>query len=304
MKFEVTILGNSSASPSVDRHPSAQVLNHNEKLFLIDCGEGTQHRMMLYGVKLHRVDHIFITHLHGDHYFGLIGLLSSMNLTGRTKPLYLYAPEPLKQILDVQIAVGTADFGFITYFHALRYGEKGIIFENDELSCETVPLYHRVPCMGFLFKEKPKPRKINKEKVEALKIPKEYLHLIKAGIDFQDKKGILYRAHDLTSDPDPLRSYAYCSDTQYSKKYFDQIKNVSLLYHESTFTKEYEARATETMHSTAEQAAKVAKAVNAKKLLIGHFSTRYKLLEPLLEEAKSVYPNTEIAKEGQTFCID
>ena len=303
MRFEVTILGNSSATPVYDRNPTAQLLNHNEKFFLIDCGEGTQHRLLRYGIKYQRIDYIFISHLHGDHYYGLIGLLSSMSLNGRVKPIFIYAPAALESILAIQIEAGGTPFKYPIEFFAIPQNVSSVIFENESIVVETIVLQHRVPCTGFLFKEKSKSRKVLKDKVTSLAIPTAYISLLKRGIDYRDASGQVYAACDLTSEPDAPRVYAYCSDTVCSESYLSQIEGVDLLYHEATFMHDMVERASLTFHTTAQQAGEIARKAKVKKLLIGHFSARYKDLTPLHLEAKCVFENTELAQEGMTFSI-
>ena len=303
MKFEVTILGNSSATPIFNRNPTSQILNINESLLMIDCGEGTQQQLLLYGIKYNRIHHIFISHLHGDHFFGLIGLISSMNLNGRTRPLKLFGPKNLLEILQIQLKYSDTRLAFELEFVALDPNNTGLIYETRDYTVETIPLNHRIPCTGFIFREKQRLRKILKEKVEPLNIPAEYYPLIKKGIDYVDKSGKTYKAIDLTTDPDVPRSYAYCSDTLMDDGYIKYLTKIDTLYHEATFMHDMLDRAKETHHTTASEAATIAKNVGAKTLLIGHFSARYKDLAPLLAEARTVFEETYIAKQGETLEI-
>ncbi|WP_207533406.1 ribonuclease Z [Desertivirga arenae] len=301
MRFDVTILGSSSATPIFNRYPSAQLLNINERYFLIDCGEGTQLQLLRNGIKAQRIEHIFISHLHGDHYLGLVGLLSSMHLNGRKKPLFIYAPAELKEILEIQFKYSQTDIRYPIeyYFTNPEVPEK--IFENQDVIVETIILEHRIPCTGFKFTQKKRLRKLLKDKVEALDLPLPAIHLFKRGADFTDMDGKVYRSEDFTTDPDEPRSYAYCSDTICNWKYLDSIKDVDTLYHESTFMNDMIDRAQETFHTTALQAAEIAVKANAKQLLLGHFSARYRELEPLLLEAQTVFPNSKLAIEGTVF---
>jgi ribonuclease Z len=301
MTFEVTILGSSSATPIFNRNPTAQILNVNEKLFLIDCGEGTQQQMLRYGINMQRVGHIFISHLHGDHYLGLVGLLSSLNLNGRTKPIYIYSPPELEEILDVQFKHSQTRLRYPIHFNFTRADKPVKIFENFDIVVETIILDHRIPCTGFKFSQKKRSRKIIKQKVEELQIPVEQIPLIKKGESFTDRLGKIHLSADLTTEPDKPKSYAYCSDTLCSWTYLESIKNVDLLYHEATFLNDMLNRATETYHTTASQAGEIASKAGIKRLLIGHFSARYRELHPLLEECKSIFENTSLALEGQTF---
>ena len=304
MKFEVTILGSSSATPIFNRNPSSQVLNINERLYLVDCGEGTQQQMLHFGIKASRIDNIFISHLHGDHYLGLLGLLSSMHLNGRTKPLNLFAPAPLKEIIDVQLKYSETDIQYPINYVFTVPDKANVIFDNQDIVVESIPLDHRIDCNGFLFRQKKRNRKLLKEKIEEFKIPVEYYTALKKGVDYTAPDGTVFKNEILTSNPEEPKSYAYCSDTIYSETYFKQISNVDLLYHESTFLNDMLERAQSTYHTTALQAGQVALKTNAKKLLLGHFSARYKTLNELLDEAKTVFPDTELEVEGKTFVIE
>jgi ribonuclease Z len=303
MKFEVTILGSSSATPIFNRNPSAQALNINEHLYLIDCGEGTQQQMLRFDVKASRIDHIFISHLHGDHYLGLVGLLSSMHLNGRSKTLKLFGPPELKEIIDLQLKYSDTELQYAIDFIPTHTNKAEVILDNQDVTVETIPLDHRIACTGFLFREKKRMRKIIKEKIAALDIPVEYYSAIKKGADYVAPDGTVYKNSDITISSAEPKTYAYCSDTIYNESYFEQISNADLLYHESTFLNNMLERAQSTFHTTAWQAGEVAIKTNAKKLLIGHFSARYKTLNELLEEARSVFPDTELAVEGKTFVI-
>jgi ribonuclease Z len=304
MKFEVTILGSSSATPIFNRNPTSQALNINERLYLIDCGEGTQQQMLRFDIKASRIDHIFISHLHGDHYLGLVGLLSSMHLNGRKKALYLFGPAHLKEIIDLQFKYSETTLQFPLEFTAIDAEKSEVIVNNSDVIIETIPLDHRIACTGFLFKEKKRLRKLIKEKLEDLNVPVEYYTALKRGNDYTSASGVVYKNDTLTTDSQAPKSYAYCSDTLYNEQYFEQISNATLLYHESTFLNDMLDRAKETHHTTALQAGEIALKTNAHKLLIGHFSARYKTLNELLDEARSVFPETELAIEGKTFAIE
>jgi ribonuclease Z len=303
MTFEVTILGSSSATPIFNRNPSSQLLNINEHFYLIDCGEGTQLQLLRYGLKAQRINHIFISHLHGDHYLGLVGLLSSLHLNGRTKPMYVFGPAALQEIIEVQFRHSETGLRYPLIFQAINPEQSGQIFENSDIKVESIILNHRIACTGFKFIQKKRLRKAIKEKVEALNIPKEFIPSLKRGVDYVDNAGMVHKALELTMEPDKPRCYAYCSDTICSWKYLDIIKDVDTLYHEATFMHDMLDRATETYHTTALQAAEVAKAAGARQLIIGHFSARYRDLIPLLEESRSVFTNTQLAIEGQTFSL-
>ncbi|MGV8880313.1 MAG: ribonuclease Z [Sphingobacteriaceae bacterium] len=303
MRFDVTILGSSSATPIYNRNPTAQALNCNEHLYLIDCAEGTQQQMLRFEVKSSKIDCIFISHLHGDHYLGLVGLLSSMHLNGRKKSLRLFGPPELIEIINLQLRCSQTSFQYELLFRPTQVENAEVIFENQDLIVETIILQHRIACTGFLFRQKQRQRKIVKEIAAQLDIPLAYFKHIKEGADYFDSAGNRFLNSEITTPASPAKTYAYCSDTLANGTYFSQIKNADLLYHEATFAHDMLDRALETHHTTAKQAAEIALQVGAKKLLIGHFSARYKTLEPLLEEARAVFPNTDLAIEGRTFTI-
>lgn len=303
MTFEVTILGSSSATPMFNRNPTSQLLNCNEKYYLIDCAEGTQQQLIKFNLKASKIDYIFISHLHGDHYFGLIGLLSSLHLNGRIKPLHIFAPKALQEILELQFKHSDTHLKYELIYTVTDPTKSEVIFENNDVSVQTILLNHRIPCTGFKFTEKKRLRKLLIEKLEQDQVSIELYPLLKRGVDLDLPDGTTLKNIDYTTDSAVPKSYAYCSDTLYDQSYFDTIKNCDTLYHEATFLHEMLDRARETHHTTALQAAEVAKTVGAKKLLIGHFSSRYKTLSELLDEAKTVFPKTELAIEGITFQI-
>jgi ribonuclease Z len=303
MKFEVTILGSSSATPIFNRNPTAQALNINERLYLIDCGEGTQQQMLRFDIKASRIDYIFISHLHGDHYLGLVGLLSSLHLNGRTKPLHIFCPAPLKEIIDLQFKYSETTIQYPLEYTFIDPTQPTKLVDNQDIIIESIPLDHRIPCTGFLFRQKKRLRKLLKDKIENMNIHVEHYSRLKKGEDYTDANGKLYTNEELTIDSDRPKAYAYCSDTLYSETYFKQISGADLLYHEATFLHNMVDRAIETHHTTALQAGEVATKVGAQKLIIGHFSARYKTLNELLDEARSVFPETELAIEGKTFVI-
>ena len=303
MLFEVKILGSCSASPVYNRHPSSQLLNIDQHFYLIDCGESTQFQLNRYKIKFNKIDHIFITHLHGDHYLGLIGLISSMHLHGRIKDLDLYGPPGLDEIITMQMRYSETFLKYKINFHELNTEKEEIILDTNSITVETIPLQHRVKCCGFLFKEKPKKKRINKEKLPANILLQE-IALLKNGKDIMNENGTLkYKNEDVTLPPKKSRSFAYCADTVYTEQFLHQVKGIDLLYHESTFLKDLILRAKETYHSTAEEAATIARKAGVEKLIIGHFSSRYKDLQPLLAEARETFPNSYLAIEGETFSI-
>jgi len=303
MKFEVTVLGSSSATPVNHRNPTAQLLNCNEKFYLIDCAEGTQQQLIKFNIKPSKIDYVFISHLHGDHYFGLIGLLSSMHLNGRTKPIQLFAPAALLEILELQFRHSETILRFPIEFTALTADVSRLIFENSDLTVETIVLNHRISCTGFKFTQKKRLRKLIIEKLEAENIPVEYFPLLKRGLNLDLPNGTVLLNKNYTFEAEEPKSYCYCSDTLADGSYLKEMKNCTMLYHEATFLHELLDRANVTHHSTALQAAQVAREIGAQQLLIGHFSSRYKVLQPLLEEAKAVFPNTRLAIDGCTYTI-
>ena len=303
MSFKIIILGSSGALPAYGRHPSSQFIEIQNRSFLVDCGEATQMQLMRLQANFHRINHIFISHLHGDHYLGLMGLIFTMHLQQRMNDLHLYSHRGLDEIITSQLRYSRSAPNFKIIFHRLEKGLREIIFEDDALMVETIPLSHKIRCSGFLFKEKTKPRRIDKAKLpEGLLI--QQIANLKKGDDVYDASGnILHKNEDLTLSPRKSRSYAYCSDTAFEKNIVDQIKNIDLLYHEATFVEDEETKARETQHSTAKQAATVAQLAGVNTLLLGHFSARYKDLAPILEEAKSIFPNSKLALEGEEFVI-
>lgn len=303
MPFKLTILGCSSATPTLYRHSSAQVLNVNERLFLIDCGEGAQMQLRRYGIKFQRIDHIFISHLHGDHYLGLMGLLFTFHLLGRTKPLHLYADQGLREVLDLQMELSNTTLLYPLEFHSINHLASEVILETKDVIVRTIPLEHRIPTVGFLFKETEKPRKLNKQLIDLLKISVEDILAIKNGSGFTDANGVVHSNEELTLKPGIPASYAYCSDTAYTESFIPIIKDVRLLYHEATFMHDRVKNAREKFHSTTIDAATIAIKANAGKLLIGHYSARYDDLQPLLEETRTVFPDSMLAEEGKDYYI-
>lgn len=303
MTFTVTILGSNSAIPTLKRNPSSQVVNHNEHFFLVDCAEGTQLQLRRNHIKLQRINHIFISHLHGDHFFGLIGLISSMHLLGRARELHVYGPQQLEEIIYIQLRASETELVFPLLFHPVNPETPEIIYENNSLSISTIPLNHRIPTCGFLFAEKPGKRRIRKQVMIDKRIPVARIAEIKEGSDFIDEEGIILKNKDITDDPFTPRAYAYCSDTAYFEAMIPLIKNVDLLYHEATFLNDKAGVAAEKFHSTALEAAMIAKKANAGKLIIGHFSNRYESVGELVAEAKTEFPNVEAAIDGKVISI-
>ena len=303
MHFELTILGCNGAVPAYDRHPTSQYVTYNGQGFLLDCGEGTQIQMARYNIKRGRLDHIFITHLHGDHFFGLIGLLTSFNLNYREAPLHIYGPPGIEEIVKLHLKLSQSELRFPVSFHILLDDQSRIIYEDRHLTIETIILHHRIPTTGFLFREKIGPRKILANKLNQYQIPVAEIANIKNGADHVMPDGAVIPNAEMTCEPTPPRSYAFCTDTVYTESFLEQIKDVTVLYHEATFSNEHQWRAAETMHSTTGEAATLALNANAGKLIIGHFSARYEDLLPLLAESRAVFSNTELAIEGTVFEI-
>jgi len=303
LPFNLTILGCSSATPTSDRNSTSQLLSHGDKLFLIDCGEGTQVSLRRMHIHFQRIKHIFISHLHGDHFYGLIGLISSMHLLGRTKPLHVYGPPELIQIIDLQLQASLTNLLYTLDFHPTQAERAEILFEDETMIISSFPMLHRIPTTGFIFMEKPYERRIRKEMIGQLQIPVHLLPQIKSGADFVADDGTVYPNHMLTSESPSPRSYAFCSDTAYFEDIIPIIKGADLLYHETTFMNNRGVNASEKFHSTTGQAATIAVKAEVKKLIIGHYSARYDDLQPLLDEAKAVFADTELGIDGATFEI-
>lgn len=298
MTFELKILGSASATPTAGRHPTAQVLTVGASNYLIDCGEGTQWQMLEYRVRPHHMRAIFISHLHGDHYFGLFGLLGTMHLQGRTQPLTIIGPPGLDEVLVTQARVSNMQLGFTMEFIPVNTEVHAVVYEDENLTVATLPMRHRIPCAGYLFAEKPRRANLLKEKLPAGLTPAQLTRLAQGeDLPADDQQPGLRHADVSAPAPSPRR-YAFFSDTLYTPALAELIPGVDLLYHEATFLEEMRERAGQTHHSTARQAAQIAQAAAAKRLLIGHFSSRYKALEPLLDEAQAVFPGAQLATEG------
>lgn len=302
MIFKINILGCGSATPTLRRNPSAQVINVLERHFLIDCAEGTQLQMRRYGIKFQKINHIFISHLHGDHYLGLIGFISTLHLLGRTKELNIYGPEALGDIIFGQLKASKSYLSFHIEFHPLTSKNSELIYEDDKVTIETIPLKHRIYCNGFLIKEKKHNFRIDIKSVEEHKVPIAWYQHLKKGMDYEEN-GVQIPVSKLTFKPYNQRSYAYCSDTAYLESIIPIIKDVNLLYHEATFLSDHKERAKQTMHSTVEEACTIAKKANVERLLIGHYSARYKSTDQFLEEGTKVFKNTFAVEDGDEFTI-
>ena len=300
-KFELHVLGCGSALPTTRHFPTSQIVNVRDKLFMIDCGEGAQLQFRKSRLKFSRLNHIFISHLHGDHCFGLLGLISTLNLLGRTAELHIHSPKGLEDLMIPMLDFFNRQMTYRVLFHEFGTKEAAVVYEDRSLTVTTIPLRHRMPCCGFLFAEKPGPNHILRDMIDIYQVPVYELNRIKNGADYVTPEGEVIPNARLTRPSAAPRRYAYCSDTIYLPSVTEQIKGVDLLFHEATFAEDAAPRAKETFHTTASQAARIARDAEVKKLLIGHFSARYDDEQVLLDEARAVFPNTQLAKE--TLCI-
>jgi ribonuclease Z len=299
--MNLTILGCHSAVPRANTNPTSQVLEIKNHIFLIDCGEGTQVELRKSKIKFNRIKHIFISHLHGDHYFGLIGLISTFRLLTRETELHIYAPKGLKELVTLQMKLAGSWTNYLLIFHELTSKESELIFEDDKVEVHTIPLDHRIYTNGFLFKEKPGERKLDKNATLNADIDVAYYNKLKQGFDVVNNQGELIKNETVTKTPNKPKSYAFCSDTAYNEAIIDVIKGVSVLYHESTFIEKHEKLAEPTKHSTAKQAASIAKQAEVGTLILGHFSTRYENLNDFKIEAKTIFENVLLAEDGKVF---
>lgn len=303
MSFELTILGSGAALPTGKRNPAAHYLNCNERHILIDCGEGTQNQIRRYGIKIQKIRYILISHLHGDHFFGLTGLLSTMNLLGRTQGVTLYAPPILKEIIELQLKASGFHYQFKVDFVPLEMTSMQKIMEDKLIEIHAFPMKHRIPAFGFLVKEKTKEHPILGEELRQNGVSLQAIPFFRQGIDYRDDQGKLFKAEDYTQPPKRSKSYAYCSDTAYFEPLTDCVKGADLLYHEATFIERHKDRAKSTLHSTAKEAAIIAQKAGVRKLILGHISSRYDNTEIHLAEAKSLFENTEVAEDGMRFVL-
>lgn len=300
--FGLTILGNNSALPAFNRHPTAQALTYDGQIFLIDCGEGTQFQIARYKVRRSHINHIFISHLHGDHYFGLVGLITSMGLSGRHQPLHVYGPEGLEQIIRLQLSVASAYLSYELHFY-IHPADGGILFNDGKVEVSSFPVKHRIPCNGFLFKELRKRRKIKTAAVQQYPIPTLAYASLQAGEDYVLPNGDRIPNDQLTLANPKARSYAYTADTVYDPSIIQYFKGADLLYHEATYLHELHQKAGQRFHATARQAALIAQQAGVKRLLIGHYSSQYETTDELMEEAQEVFSNTTASLEGVTYRI-
>lgn len=299
--MKLTILGCHSATPRTNTNPTSQVLEIKNHMFLIDCGEGTQVELRRHKIKFSRIKHIFISHLHGDHYFGLVGLISTFRLLTRETELHIYGPKGLKEVITLQMKLSDSWTNYPLLFHELTSKSSELIFEDDKVEVYTIPLKHRIYTNGFLFKEKENERKLDMNAVLNANINVAYFRKLKQGGDVENEDGVLIKNNTVTKAPLPAKSYAFCSDTVYHEKIIPIIKDTTVLYHESTFLDKNESLCIPTKHSTAKHAATIAKKANVETLILGHYSTRYNGYDEFKSEAETVFKNVLLSKDGKSF---
>jgi ribonuclease Z len=299
--FAVTILGNNSAVPAFNRHPTSQVVTLDGNNYLVDCGEGTQIQMINYKIRRSKISHIFISHLHGDHYFGLIGLLNSFSLLSHQQELHVFGPSPLKEIIDLQLKVADSQLCYPLHIHHIT--EPATLLDNEKLTVKCFRTNHRIECYGFSFAEKKRLRKLNPDKAKEFEIPQSFYEKLKDGQDYTRKNGEIIKNEWVTDAGESGKRYAFCADTKYDESIIPNIKDADMIYHETTYLDNLRERAESRFHSTSKQAAELAKKAGVKKLLIGHFSSKYDTLEEFEKEAREVFENTELALEGVCYEI-
>lgn len=297
--FAVTILGNNSAVPAFNRHPTSQVVTFDGNNYLVDCGEGTQIQMINYKIRRSKISHIFISHLHGDHYFGLIGLINSFSLLSHQQELHVFGPTALKEIIELQLKVADTSLCYPLHIHPIT--AAATLLDNEKLTVKCFPTNHRIECYGFSFTEKRQPRKLNLEKIKHFEIPTNFFERLKNGEDYTQKDGTIIQNEMVTETGLPGKKYAFCADTKYDENLIPHIQGADMIYHETTYLDNFRERAETRFHSTSKQAALIAKKAGVKKLLIGHFSSKYDTLEEFEAEAREVFPDTELALEGVCY---
>lgn len=297
----VTILGNNSAVPAFDRHPTSQVVTLDGQNYLVDCGEGTQIQMIKYKIRRGKISHIFISHLHGDHYFGLVGLINSFGLLNHQQELHVFGPSPLQEIIEMQLKVAETQLCYPLHFHTI--GGPATLVDDDKIEIKCFPTQHRIECYGFSFREKKKPRRLIIDSVKENLIPLHFYENLRNGEDFITSAGEVIRNEWVTEEAPKGKTYAFCADTRYTESIIEHIQGSDLVYHESTYLDNLRDRAEERFHSTAKQAAQIAQKAGAKRLLLGHFSSKYDTLEEFEQEAKEVFPETELALEGVSYKV-
>lgn len=303
MAFKVLVLGSGSALPTLNSNQSSQLIESESELYLIDCGEGTQIELRRQKVRIQKINHIFISHLHGDHFFGLVGLISTMHLLGRQKELHVHGPADLEEIIRIQFRNAGSHLSYETHFHTVDAGDQ-LIHEDKYFKVKSLPLKHRITTYGFLFEEQEKPRKLIPKALGKYQVPNYARKAITEGEDYTNPEGELIPNERLSMDPERPASYAYCSDTAYSEKLLNVLPEVDLLYHESTFLDKDRERAKKTYHSTSKDAARIANLSGAKKLILGHFSNRYDDREAFLQEARPIFPESYLAEEGERYSVE
>ena len=299
--FAVTILGNNSAVPAFNRHPTSQVVTYEGTNYLVDCGEGTQIQMINYKIRRGKISHIFISHLHGDHYFGLIGLINSFGLLSHKQDLHIYGPPALKEILELQLRMAETHLPYELYIHSIT--GPGILVETEKMRIECFRTNHRIECFGFKFTEKKPARKILADKAREMQVPLAFFDHLKIGADYIGKDGTLVKNEEVTLPGDKGRGYAFCADTKYDESLLEHITGLDMIYHETTYLDNFRERAEARFHSTTRQAAEMALKAGVKRLLIGHFSSKYDSLEEFETEAREIFPNTDLAMEGTVYTI-
>ena len=299
--FAVTILGNNSAVPAFNRHPTSQVVTFDGTNYLVDCGEGTQIQMINYKIRRGKITHIFISHLHGDHYFGLIGLINSFGLLNHTQNLHVFGPAPLNEIIELQLKVSDTRLPYKLHLHTIE--NEGTLLETEKLRVDCFRTNHRIECYGFRFNEKRALRRLNAEKAKEMDIPFSFYDRLKAGEDYITKDGLLIKNEEVTLPGEKGKSYAFCADTKYDEAMIPHIEGADMIYHETTYLDNLRERADIRFHSTTKQAALIAKKAGVRKLLIGHFSSKYDVLDEFEVEAKEIFPNTELAIEGVAYNV-
>lgn len=297
--FAVTILGNNSAVPAFDRHPTSQVVTIDGSNYLVDCGEGTQIQMINYKIRRGKISHIFISHLHGDHYFGLVGLINSFSLLGHQQELHVYGPSPLKEIIDIQLKVADTQLCYPLHIHTIS--GPATLVDTDKLTIKCFRTNHRIECYGFSFAEKKPSRKLDPDKAKSFEIPSSFYDRLKSGEDYTQKDGTVIKNEQVTSPGNRGRTYAFCADTKYDESIIPHIQGADLIYHETTYLDALRERAETRFHSTSKQAATIAQKAGVKRLLIGHFSSKYDTLEEFEVEAREIFPNTDLALEGVCY---
>lgn len=297
----VTILGNNSAVPAFDRHPTSQVVTLDGQNFLVDCGEGTQIQMINYKIRRGRISHIFISHLHGDHYFGLVGLINSFSLLNHQQELHVFGPSPLQEIIEMQLRVADTRLCHPLHFHTIS--GAGTLVDNEKIEIKCFPTQHRIECYGFSFREKKKPRRLIIDSVKENSIPLHFYENLRNGEDFISSSGEVIKNAWVTEEAPKGKTYAFCADTRYTETIIEHIQGADMIYHESTYLDSLRERAEERFHSTSKQAATIAQKAGVKKLLLGHFSSKYDTLEEFEQEAREVFPNTELALEGVSYKV-